>query len=291
MCVCVFVCVCVCVTACVSTLGLIASTVDLHPQLTETLHSVHSLPQAHYTVHYLWCGQKTFRFQDYLSVLSVFRIIQPLKLVFHFTHLPVVDEFWYNTWFQELKQSVPNLVLKPVVSDHPCGSVDMLRVALRLLAVDGGIYVGERVVLTKNIDHLKFLPFWFAFSDPGKSRTSGVVFVNRGFNEHTLEDYVHVITANAPHCLSTDDYDRREIDEENYSLCVSLTEDIYPRDIRSSDTPFAELARWLFYGRRSPFSTLHSGEVDLIPRISHFTWMSSDDPQNSNEFKFVHYLG
>ena len=241
-------------------------------------------------MHYLWCGQKAFRFQDYLSVLSILRVIQPLKLVFHFTHLPVVDEFWYNTWFQELKQSVPNLVLKPLTSRHPCGSVDMLRVALGLLASDGGIFVGEGVVLTKSINHLKFLPFWFAFSDPSKSRTSGIVFVNRGFNEHTLENYVQVITANAPHCISTDDYDQRELAEENYSLCVSLTEDMYPRDIRSADTPFAELARWLFYGRRSPFFTLHNGLLDPIPRISHYTWMSSDHQQDSDDFQFAHFL-
>ncbi|XP_070173296.1 uncharacterized protein [Littorina saxatilis] len=248
--------------------------------------------QVQHTVHYLWCGQKVFGFNDYLGVLSILRVLQPLKLVFHYTHLPLLDDLWYNTWFWELKQSVPNLVLKQLTTSHACGSVDMLKTALGLLSVDGGFFVGEGVVLAKSIDHLKLLPFWFAFNDPKRDATSGVVFVNRGFNEHTLLDYVQVIMVNAPHCLSQDDYNRLENseEEENHSLCVSLAESVYPRDIRSSDDPFAELARWLFYGRRDPIFTVHSGQVDLVPRISHYTWMSSDDPEGAKEFTFAHYI-
>ena len=52
------------------------------------------------TVHYLWCGSKQFRFQHYLGLLSAIRLLQPLKIVFHYTHLPVVDTQWYNVWFQ-----------------------------------------------------------------------------------------------------------------------------------------------------------------------------------------------
>ena len=53
--------------------------------------------------------------------------------------------------------------------------------------------MGEGVVLSRNVDHLKLLPFWFAFSDAEQDATAGVVFVNSGFNENTLEDYVQVI--------------------------------------------------------------------------------------------------
>ena len=54
--------------------------------------------QATHTVHYLWCGKKTFLFSHHLGVLSVLRILHPLKLVFHYTHIPVTDT--YNNWFQ-----------------------------------------------------------------------------------------------------------------------------------------------------------------------------------------------
>ncbi|XP_076435497.1 uncharacterized protein LOC143275346 [Babylonia areolata] len=250
----------------------------------------------HHTVHYLWCGQKTFRFQHYLGVLSVLRVVQPLKIVFHYTHLPVLDRFWYHTWFLELKQSVASLELRELLTDQPCGSVGLLRDALSLLAQDGGgIFVGEGIVLSKNVDHLRFLSFWFAFADPKEDPTRGVVFVNTGFNENTLEDYVHAILVNGPACVSVGDYDRLEDAEENSALCVSVTEEVFPRDIRSADSPFAVLARWLYYGRRRPFSTYHSGMVDLIPRVAHFTWMSGryaaeGGPAVPRSFTFAHFL-
>ncbi|KAL8577200.1 hypothetical protein ACOMHN_061327 [Nucella lapillus] len=246
--------------------------------------------QAHHTVHYLWCGEKTFRFQDYLGVLSILRVIQPLKVVFHYTNLPILDTTWYHTWFLELKKSVDTLELRQLLSDHPCRSVGMLRDALRFISQDGGIFVGEGIVLSKNVDHLKFLSFWFSFADPKGDATRGLVFVNTGFNENTLEDYVHTILANAPTCVSVEEYDRLEDSEENTAVCVSLAEDVYPTDVRSSDAPFAELARWLYYGRRRPFSTFHSGMVDLVPRIAHFTWMSSRDEEQPNSFTFAHFL-
>ena len=62
------------------------------------------------TVHYIWCGEKrTFRFCDYLSVLSALRVLRPLKLVFHFTHMPVTD--LYNSWFQVSTQMLGGPVL------------------------------------------------------------------------------------------------------------------------------------------------------------------------------------
>ncbi|XP_059142439.1 uncharacterized protein LOC131930095 [Physella acuta] len=68
-------------------------------------------------VHYVWCGRKVFQFQHQLSLLSAVRILRPLKIYFYYHHLPEVDDFWYHTWFQELTQSVPNLVLR---HDNPC---------------------------------------------------------------------------------------------------------------------------------------------------------------------------
>ena len=102
-----------------------------------------SLPgQLPANAHFFWCGRKLFRFEDYLGLLSVLRILKPQKLIFHYSSLPTVDEKWYHTWFQELKQSVPNLVLRYHRPRHQCGSVEALRQYLTYLQDWGGVYIG-----------------------------------------------------------------------------------------------------------------------------------------------------
>ncbi|XP_070196738.1 uncharacterized protein [Littorina saxatilis] len=103
------------------------------------------------TVHYVWCGaNRQFTFCHYLGVLSAVRILKPLKLLFHFTHsLPVLDQFMYNDWFQELNDTVPFLELHPLHVRHACGSNDMLQSISQLLSSEGGMYVGENVILAQ----------------------------------------------------------------------------------------------------------------------------------------------
>ena len=79
----------------------------------EKSHVTHQLPgQVPGTAHVVWCGEKTFTFADYLSVLSVVRVLEPQKVVFHYNFLPTVDEYMYNMWWQELQQSLPSLVMR-----------------------------------------------------------------------------------------------------------------------------------------------------------------------------------
>jgi len=47
-------------------------------------------------VHFLWCGSKWFEFKNYLSVMSVRRMIQPDKIYIHFEQEPGVDRVYYN---------------------------------------------------------------------------------------------------------------------------------------------------------------------------------------------------
>ena len=82
---------------------------------------------------------------------------------------------------QELKDSVHNLELRQTDQKGGCGSRQMLESMLDLLVPHGGVYVGEGLVLTR------ILPFpdlnsssWFAFADPSKDLTKGVVWAHTG---------------------------------------------------------------------------------------------------------------
>ena len=66
------------------------------PDITDTI-AVFQMPS---TVYYMWCGDKKFKFQHYLGLLSAIRLLHPLKIIFYYTNPPVLDERWYYTWFQ-----------------------------------------------------------------------------------------------------------------------------------------------------------------------------------------------
>jgi len=63
-----------------------------------------------HTVHYVWCGNKTFTFKNYLSILSVWKLLRPDIIEFHMTGAPIYDK--YNDWFEEIKRTIPGFVAR-----------------------------------------------------------------------------------------------------------------------------------------------------------------------------------
>ena len=53
-------------------------------------------------VYYIWCDRKIFDFKHYLSVKSVFRFVNPDRVVIYLAHRPRIDKYNYNQWYLEL---------------------------------------------------------------------------------------------------------------------------------------------------------------------------------------------
>ena len=152
--------------------------------------------------------------------------------------------------FKELKQSFANLELQPLHTADLCGSGQLLDTALGLLSPGGGICLGENVIITRFPRDVTHTPFWFAFSDILSEATQGVVFARSGFGPAKRREYVGAILSGGNNCSSVQDYDRLRPGKGLLTPCVVLHDNLFPRDIWSADTPFAEFARWLYYGRR-----------------------------------------
>lgn len=76
------------------------------------------------SVHYVWCGNRTFTFTNYLSILSVWKILRPDVIEFHQAIPPKSDK--YDNWFIELKNTIPNLAIRQMPpnwdgDDKGCG--------------------------------------------------------------------------------------------------------------------------------------------------------------------------
>ncbi|XP_076458376.1 uncharacterized protein LOC143292086 isoform X2 [Babylonia areolata] len=241
-------------------------------------------------VHYIWCGNKTFRFKDYLSVLSAIKTFRPLKLTFHYTHTPLTDD--YNVWFKNLVSDTPGLEMHRLSSAPPCGSTGMLSTALDFLSAHGGIFVGENTILSPQV--LKDLPvntdLWFAFSNNASDpdRANGLVVARTAFNKSLKKVYLKRITSThvaQPACSpSLGSFGPRD-------YCLVIPGVVYPRDIIDAQTYFAELARSLFYGSGNRVRPVRDSS-NPIPRISHFIRLTNGSSRNlyRNEFPFSHFL-
>ncbi|KAK7480100.1 hypothetical protein BaRGS_00028660 [Batillaria attramentaria] len=205
--------------------------------------------------HYIWCGEGALEFQHYLGLLSIVRILQPPKLVFHYAALPDEDKTFYNTWFHELNQSVPVLEFSQSTEYYECPiSHDQAsRMLRKLQRTTGEIYLSKNVILTRY------------------SRECG--------NKEGEKP-----GGDPKSCVSVDVYNRGK----DYP-CVLVTDKLYPRDIWETDTRFAELARWLFYGRRKILKA-EKDESNLIPRTAHMVW-TRDIYWAYQTFRFQYYLG
>ncbi|XP_059149722.1 uncharacterized protein LOC131936687 [Physella acuta] len=241
-------------------------------------------------VHYVWCGRKVYKFQHQLSLLSAVRILRPLKIYFYYHHLPEVDDFWYHTWFQELTQSVPNLVLRHVNFELRCGSRDVLELAVNRLAKHGGLYIGENTLLTRYPEETKSQSFFSAFYSNTSINdvTQGFIFSARVFPKNTIDEKVRSFFRSNIRCCSMKDYDSQN---SKPCPCLGIKESLNPKDIWDGSTRFSELTRWIYYGKRGVQTVKQTDRPqDYIPLIAHLVWIQTKNILDPREFRFLHYL-
>ncbi|KAH9504516.1 hypothetical protein Btru_063011 [Bulinus truncatus] len=244
-------------------------------------------------VHYHWCHNKMFKFEDYLGLLSIIRIVKPQKIIFHYYYLPHVDTMWYHTWFQELKQSFPNLILRRSISNLKCGSRDILKYVLNKLSVEGGVYIGERVVLTHvpQLARTDELFHSFSMTNYSQDLTHGIIFSKRGFPENIVDDKINLISHSARRCLLLGEFNAMTSSQHSDSIspCLFLEHSVYPKDIWNNTSKFSEFARWLYYGKRARLFPVVSDD-GLIPMVGHMVWMRTNNLIKTNEMELFHYL-
>ncbi|XP_070177299.1 uncharacterized protein [Littorina saxatilis] len=247
------------------------------------VESNHSLPgQLPSTLHYVWCGDKTFRFQHYLGVLSAVRILQPSKILFHSTHFPDTSGDGYHTWFLNLQEALPNLVLRKLSVSTPCTSEKLFDFVIdNFFSQDGGIFIGESVILTRSPRDLDDVSVVWSASGISSAATNGVMIVKKRIDGNILK---RLVERSKRKCTSADEYNSKRSEWD----CITVESNLYPRDVWATLTPFAELARWLYYGRRAPFLVPRS-QTEVIPRIAHCIWLASDKKMFS-QLQLTHFI-
>jgi hypothetical protein len=129
-----------------------SSEIGLHMQNVNKLPESTIVPRI---VHFVWCLKNGFRFNNYLSMKSIVKYLDPDKLLFHYASLPKVDFFHYETWFDKLQSDIPVFQLSKFVHDGVCNSTKSKRQFIANVLYDvGGIYVEEFTVFAMNMQYL-----------------------------------------------------------------------------------------------------------------------------------------
>ena len=233
------------------------------------------------TVHYVWCGERWFEFHHYLSVKSVLREVKPDLVIFHYDVLPTIDDWIYNTWFDELKKEFPFIYTRPagyqekICLDSKNANPKFINKQLRK---HGGMYVHEQTMF------LQF-PIWLRKYDFVKGRDYktgyGFLLAKKGFPRRKSPfERVGNFTLKVKHakCISFE-----SLKSNTASLCINIESTIYPKDIWLRNDEFGRATRRVFYG--SPEIREAKPNYDsLIPNIAHMVWLGG------GHMDFVFYL-
>lgn len=210
------------------------------------------------TVHFVWCENKVLKFEVFLGILSIVRVINPLRLVFYYNSLPNEGVYFYYSWFNELRQSMPSLDLIKIDRVIKCNTMDAVDFALEQIASGGGgFYFGERAVLTYVPEDWKTKKY-FIYSKPNASSSEEmIVFVKQeqGLKQEDVKLFKINLLKDPTQCHTPQEVDNWAtktsvfVNITHVSPCVVLSSPLYPENILTNTSKFNAVLRRLYYGR------------------------------------------
>nr|KAG5687211.1 hypothetical protein BaRGS_006832 [Batillaria attramentaria] len=175
-----------------------------------------------------------------------------------------------------MKYSLPNLEFREF-SSVACEGEKLRTLALGILSKTGGVLMGASTILTRHPDLVEPVQTFLLKDENAGFR--GLVIADGPFK---VEGKITKLVKNNEKSLCQK-FDNFEI---NLADCLIVDKAVFPRDIVVAGTPFAEFARWLFYGRRK--AMIVEREESPIPRVTHYVRFQGS--RYAKELSFQHYL-
>ncbi|KAK3100178.1 hypothetical protein FSP39_015819 [Pinctada imbricata] len=104
------------------------------------------------TVHYVWCYDHTIKYEQYLSIISVWKLMRPDIIEFHCRY-NISEDDPYDMWLKEIKMKISGFVVKRIPENwkfqqyRDCG----IYYGIAVLHDRGGIYASDNVTFTKSV--------------------------------------------------------------------------------------------------------------------------------------------
>lgn len=221
-------------------------------------------------VHYIWCDRDYFQFQNYLSVLSTYKVLKPTAIYFHYKQIPELDVDGYYQFFMDLRQNLPNLILKPLLSSKGCSETLPTKVdfIFDLLNRYGGVYIGENTIIINSLTNFRQKPFAFGYD----GNNLHVVMMEKNYlatAQMRLDAEAILSTAESSNIKCTDS---TSFNITSRAPCVSVSKQIFPVDVFELKSDFGQVARWAAFGKKEELRPIPSNTT-IIPNIVHYVWL------------------
>lgn len=240
------------------------------------------------TIHYVWCHNRSLHFENYLSILGAWKIMQPDIIELHTRYDIKSEGDKYNFWFEELKKTIPAFVVKimPNYNNDPaCG----VWYGIDVLMDRGGIYLSEDIFLMKSLRHLKRKNFSASVTTNDDWKVGHVMSYDHNRRDLVLlKQFLSMKNTEDSDVMLPGNYSRCEVLGSDLNTlyenttCVEIPA-LYPKDIMHANSSFAYNARLIMYDDSSivaPKSKLPG----FIPKIIHLVWF------NRKTLDFMMYL-
>ncbi|KAK2169797.1 hypothetical protein LSH36_7g20029 [Paralvinella palmiformis] len=210
-------------------------------------------------VHFLWCSDKGFKFNNYLSVLSSMKYLKPERITFHYITLPRREKFnYYDSWFEELLQNVALFQPTKISSDRVCNTSNIKRqYVVGILQTEGGIYVEESTIFKEDMEHL------FKTTKTVKLGNDGTGYVSTVGKDLKVSDLVSNRTTQP--CPSFEEVTK-------IGSCFSIRKRVYPKTFWGLQDVVGRTVNTILYGTEiRPMPRSYDNKV--IPNIAHVLWL------------------
>ena len=253
-----------------------------NPFQAEDLHNI-AIPN---TAHYVWCKNSTIKFENYLSILSVWKLFGPDSIEFHTKYDISKFDDKYNLWMEELQQNIPGFLFRLLPAhwdgeEHGCG----IWFAIAVLDDRGGIYFSEDLLVTEQLKRLNKKNFWLAFDNA--NRVSILMSNSQNKNLQNLKINLKMgqatyLSDKFPSHLKCQSVNS-DLNVKNSTFYCAHMPGFYPRNIMRLNNTFGEYSRRVLYDSQEIVSPrkLMSG---TIPKIIHLVWF------RRKEMSFMMYL-
>ena len=255
---------------------LVVPTLDLNSPL-DALDSLKETATPR-VVHQALSGE-TFTFRNYLSILSVNKILRPYRILLYVPDKFNPKPFEYNKWFQKAANAFPFLEVVHLETVDIFTSVNEMRFITSVLDGVGGVYVNLNTVM--NYDPWQRGNDGLQVGIAGKSMI-GFVASTKQF---PLAEFVRNITV-------LEDLKKQDFTSEcvfpgyfkGRERCCVIQQELFPIDIMLHISQFAAFARFLFYGTSKIIQPQKS--FPPIPKIVHYIWFGDKNMTYSMYLSF-----